>query len=160
MGILFFGALWFYLKNGKKWHAAFLACAFIGYVLLNNITAPGGTDQFYVDHYMGICVFVVFPFVWDMLPRMRITRLRSLFLPFAITTCLLGIYRHHFIFTERVDWIEGLIGRMKSEESDKWIIRKENAPQGKLFMFWGTSFRGVWLLSTIKTNLFCDHTGA
>lgn len=150
VGILFFGALWFYLKNGKKWHAAFLACAFIGYVLLNNITAPGGTDQFYVEnHYMGICVFVVFPFVWDMLPGMRITRVRSLFLPFAIATSLLGIYRHHFIFTERVDWIEGLIGRMKSERSDKWIIRKENAPQDKLFMFWGASFE-VWLLSTVE----------
>lgn len=149
VALLFLAGLLFYARR-NPWKLALLFFSFTGFVFLNNLAAPDGSGQFYIENrYMGICLFVVLPFVWDILPQLRLTRLRKFLLPLALASCLLGIFRHHRPYTERLALLRGNLEEMRSEGGDKWIVPVERMPISKMMMLWGVSYE-AWLLSTCE----------
>lgn len=149
VGLLFAAGLFFYLRR-NRWKMWLLFCFFTGFVLMNNLAAPNGADQFYIENrYMGLCLFVVLPFVWDILPQIKMTFSRRLLLPLVMIACLLGIFRHHTVYTERLGILRSYVSAMKAAQSDKWIIPVEKVPKDRLMMVWGLSYE-IWLVSTCE----------
>lgn len=151
VGILFVSCLLFYFRRDRL--KALLVFSFaVGFVFMNNLAVPFGADQFYVENrYMGLCLFVVLPFVWDVLPQIKITGLKRSLLPIAIITCLVGIYQHHTVYTERLNILRGHVQEMTTAQSDKWILPVEKLSKEPLFLFWGVSYE-TWVLSTCELN--------
>lgn len=141
----------FYYQRNKQWFLfKLLGVSFVGYVLLNNIATRQGAGQFYIEsHYLALCLFVALPMVWHLFPRISSVQFKASGLVILLSVSLWGIYRHHLPYTARVGLLRSKIALMKSEGSDKWIIRPKELPREQMVIYWAVSFE-VWLLSTIE----------
>jgi hypothetical protein len=125
-----------------------VACSFIAYSLMINISTKDGADQFYIENrYLFLSMYVIFPFVWHLLPSVKHIYWRNGIVSILIATSLIAIYKDHHNYTARLDFNRQLI----QQSTQKRIIPRGRFSPQALALNWGTSYE-IWLLSTIETG--------
>lgn len=151
--IIFVVNVYFYLYS-RQYIPLLLMTAFtLGYILMVNGSYPSGAEQFYLENqYLLLAVFVAFPFVYEVLPRVKNPLWIGAILYLICLTGIGRIYLTHFLYTQRLQWYETFL---QAHAQEKLIIRKENTPQKLLMMNWASCYE-FWLLSTIQQNQSCS----
>jgi hypothetical protein len=149
VSLLLLTSILFYGYRKKYMLLGLVACAFIAYSLMINISTKDGADQFYIENrYLFLSLYVIFPFVWHILPAIKSTAMRNLLVVILLTTSWFSIYKDHENYTARLDFNRQLI----KESAQKRIIPKGRFDNQALPLNWGTSYE-IWLLSTLETGI-------
>lgn len=150
MATLFAATVIYYWKQRKRQMLFIFVVAFIGYLLLINVSYPSAeTPGYYVESlYLPLSLFLALPFVFDLMPALAQRKIAlPIFLLIMATGCI-RIYATHNTYLARLNWERAFL----QKNGDKKIIadaKKANA--GILQMLWGTPYE-FWLLSTIETG--------
>ena len=148
VSLLLLASLIYYAYHKKYMLLGLVACSFIAYSLMINISTKDGADQFYIENrYLFLSMYVIFPFVWHLLPSVKHIYWRNRIVSILIATSLIAIYKDHHNYTARLDFNRQLI---KQSTQKRIIPRGRFSPQA-LALNWGTSYE-IWLLSTIETG--------
>ena len=123
---------------------------FSGYILLINISYPNGAEQFYLENqYLILAVFVLIPFVYEILPSIENRFVRSSIVIFICVVGLLRISNTHTFYTTRLNWNRNLLARTENLPNKKLVIAHDFAPKDTVSMTWACSYE-MWLLSTLE----------
>ena len=139
----------FYMKY-KRWFELLLSGGFfIAYLLLVNMSYPGGEHQFYLENlYLPLTIFVAFPLVYDLMPKLKMTYAAYAFI-LVVAIRLADIYYTHNFYEERVDYLYGLIDEVQAGEDSKVLLKEQEADKEALMMTWAVPYE-VWVLSTYR----------
>lgn len=149
---LFLALLTFYTKNKNYRELVLTVCFTLGYLTLVQMSYPVGASDFYLENqYRVAAIFVVLPFVCDVMPA-----LNSKYVQPAIITgcCLFAVLRIFWaapIYTNRLSWNERVLAITADQSDKKIIIPAKQVPLDTLLMTWGSSYE-FWLLSTMADN--------
>lgn len=139
----------FYVRF-KRWFELLLSGGFfLAYLLLVNMSYPGGEHQFYLENlYLPLTIFVAFPLVYDLLPKLKVSHTGYLFVLVVIIR-LADIYYTHTFYEERVDYLYGVIDDVKSDSNSKVVLKERESDKEALMMTWAVPYE-VWVLSTYR----------
>ena len=139
----------FYMRS-KRWFELLLSGGFfIAYLLLVNLSYPGGEHQFYLENlYLPLTIFVAFPLVYDLMPKLKMSY-AAYALILVVTIRLADIYYTHNFYEERVDYLYGLIDEVQAGDNTKVLLKEREADKEALMMTWAVPYE-VWVLSTYR----------
>lgn len=144
------GIFAFYFKEKEFKKLAFLFVSFFGYMLLINVSYHEGADKFYLENlYLPLSVFVILPFVVDILPKMEIKKSMALLILVFLTSWI-RIGMSHQPFTKRLDFEQHILNETANVSNKKIIFHEAAFPNNPLIMSWGTSFE-MLLLSALNS---------
>lgn len=148
--LLLFAVSGFYAQQ-KRFLKLFLVLSFFaGYAFLVNVSLPKVNNQFYIEsQYLVLAFFVIIPFVLDLLPKIKNTRIPIAMVSFIVLISLFRIYNSHNVYTERINWNRNFLAQTADLENPKLIVHRDKVPKETLLMTWGSSYE-FWLLSTIE----------
>ena len=142
----------FYVREKQFLKPLFMLVFFIGYSLIINVCFPDGSPQFYLENqYLLLSIFVVIPFVIDILPRLKSIKTQYTLIS---AICLIGIIRifaNHGIYTERLQWNQHILSSTATSPHKKLVVPYNLAPNEILLMKWASAYE-FWLLSTLETG--------
>lgn len=142
----------YYLKKKRVWPFLLFAISFIGYSFIVNISEPQGPDQFYVEYrYLPLSLFVIFPFVYELLPNLYSKKWASFVVYGFVFVSIFSIVNLHHIYQRRTHWHQQLMQETANNEHKKLIIKPNDEAKESLQMYWGVPYE-MWLLSTIETG--------
>ncbi len=142
---------WFRQHQYKK--ILLLASFFIGYCFLINVTYPTGADQFYLENqYLILAFFVCLPFVFEILPSIKNSKIQFGILSVIFIISFLRIINTHKFYTNRLQWNRNLLTQTESLPNKKLILPVAKAPIDTLLMTWASSYE-FWLLSTMEQGV-------
>lgn len=147
--VVLFMVLGAYIRQRKYCKAAFVLVAFLGYLFLINVSYPTGTQPFYMENlYLPLQVFVLLPFVFDVLPRFRPAPALALM---VVVICLkIGmIYQAAQPYTERLNTLRDISKDIMELDGQKVLITELPFPESKIMMTWAIPYE-FWLLSSYK----------
>ncbi len=139
----------YYLIN-KLWLKAGLVSAFFwGYLLILITSFPTSTDQWHLESfYMPLGIFLLLPFVTDILPRIK--KSYGLALIVLITGArLVHIEHKHEKFTAALNWKRELLAKTADLENRKLLIDAKQVPEGMFEQTWSSPYE-FWMLSTLE----------
>jgi hypothetical protein len=139
----------FYLIRRQWLKLLLLLTACLGYVMLLHIGSPQSDHRFYVEvNYMALSIFVMVPFLFDIAPGIRPSRLWLLFAGLVVLR-LSTIALHHRPFTARIEWIRQTMeeGERQHPPSSRFYLSASQAPMDTLLMPWGIPYESL-LIST------------
>ena len=141
--------LYFRTRNWKK--LLLLNICFFGYLLLVNVSYKNGADKFYIEsHYLSLSLFVIIPFVFDLLPLLSISK-RTILISGIIALRLVHIFMSHIPVTDRLNWEREYLSKTESLPNKKIVTSNAYVPMDKLMMIWSSPYE-FWLLSTLEQN--------
>lgn len=123
-------------------------CFSAGYLLLINVTHPNGGDKFYLESfYLMLSVFVLIPFVLDVMPVMPYRNVIAIAVIILVVR-LQAIYSTHEPYTKRIEWITDML----QSNAGKFILSEYHAPKKKLIQTWGIPYESILLSSLISPD--------
>ncbi|MBP7821849.1 MAG: hypothetical protein KA010_02920, partial [Saprospiraceae bacterium] len=142
---------WYYWKQKSFVKLIGMWVFELGFIALVNMTYAVGSEQFYLENqYLILQIFLLFPFVFDVLPSVSDYKLVILLSSIAVIG-FLRIYSAHGLYTQRLHWFEHKIQEFESRNVDKVLIPEAGVPKDTLLMTWGSCYE-FWLLSTLEHN--------
>jgi hypothetical protein len=150
-GVLAVIVLFFLLKK-LTFLKLFIVLGFIfGYIFLVNVSFPLGSNQFFAESkYMLLSLFIIAPIVFDILPRINANHL-FISLIIVLSFRLVHIYSTHDLYTDRLNWLRGIISKTENFDNKKLIIDQNGIPINTLMLNWASSYEFL-LLSSIENN--------
>ncbi len=136
-----------YMVYSKQWLKLLWVGGFsFAYLFLINVTHPDGADKFYIESfYLMLGIFVLFPLVLEMLPRVKPSYAIVIIVSvFALR--LNTIYHIHKPYSERISWVRA----MMKKHDGKFIVSEYHVPVKKLRLTWGVPYESL-LLSSIAS---------
>lgn len=141
----------FYIRQQQYRKLVLVACFFLGYLFIVNISYPDGTNQYYIENqYLILSVFLFISFAFDVIPTINYKYLLIGF-SFVAVISLIRIYNAHELYTTRLNWNRQFLAKTAALENKKLIVNKDNVPMDILMANWSSSFE-FWLLSTIEND--------
>ncbi len=151
LAISFIAVVVLYAK-AKQWFILLhFLIFFIGYLLLINISHPqiAATPDFYYENlYLPLCLFVAFPLIFDLLPRISKTNIVVLIFSLVILSSCIRVYNTHKKYTARLHWYRKKLAELGNTKS---LLNKTSMPLDTITMGWATAYE-FWLLSTLETG--------
>lgn len=139
-----------YLGRGEWMKMGWLLAFFFGYLLLVNVTLPGGVARFYMELlYQPLALFIAVPFALEVLPALVNRRAAIIFVAVICVVRLGMIVGCDDLYTQRIDWQKGMIERLRSEEGNRFLIAERDVPVERLIMTWGTGFESLLLSAAL-----------
>ena len=134
----------FYIKIKARRKLLLFVSFFIGYIALVNISYPSPvTPAFYIENlYLPLGIFLVLPFVFDLLPLLE---KKKLALPVALLVIITGcirIYTAHPIYTARLAYERNILDKYGEQ---KVILQATKNDSDILLMTWGTPYEFLLL---------------
>lgn len=145
--VLLFAVSAFYILKKQWWKLFFVWSFFMGFILLYNISDPQAQYRFYSEvTYLPLTIFVSVPFLFDMVPyfEKRIKWMPALFIGLMVLR-LSTIAYNHKTFARNFDWIKNQLQQSKTLQTNRFLIKKENAPMDIIMMEWGVPFTAMHL---------------
>lgn len=148
-GILFLVNIYFYARK-SSWKKLTLMILFsLGYLMIINISYPDGASKFYMEsYYVQLSLFVIIPFIFDILPQIKLKYQNPLLLGIVLIR-LVHIFEAHKPFKERLEWERAYLAKTENDSKKKIISSLNAFPKEILFDNWATPYE-FWLLSTIE----------
>lgn len=141
----------FYIRQKQYKKLILVGCFFFGYLFIVNISYPNGTNQYYIENqYLILSVFLLIPFVFDVIPTINY-KYQLIGFSLVAVISLIRIYNAHEIYTTRLNWNRQFLAKTATLENKKLIVNKDNVPMDILMANWSSSFE-FWLLSTIEND--------
>ena len=142
----------FYISK-KQWLKMGIVWTFtIGFILLYNISDPGAIHRFYSEvTYLPLIIFVAVPFMFDVFPVLakRIKWLPAI-IGVVIFLRLSVISLNHQVFKNNHIWIYNQFKKAEALNTNRLLIKSENAPQDTIIMEWGVPFTAMHLSALDK----------
>jgi hypothetical protein len=139
----------FYLKN-KKYKQVILVNVFcISYFILITQRYLEDTRWYSAEcHYQPLAVFLIIPFVFDVLPAIIVNK-RSVILGFIafFAIMLFTIFNTYQSYTDRLHYIENLLNKPTLNGFNKIILEEKNINKEKLMMTWAMPFESMQISS-------------
>jgi hypothetical protein len=135
--------------SARNWYKLSLFLFFFfGYLLLVNVSFPSrDTSAFYIENlYLPLTIFVAFPFVFDVLPKLLERKRAMPVMALIMLTAFVRIYLAHAPYTTRLNWERDYLA---AHANNKLVVDAKTTPKDILTMTWGTPYE-FWLLSTIE----------
>ncbi len=140
----------FYLWKRRWLHAALVAFAPLGFVLLVNVPFYNGDRQFYLENlYLPLAVFAAVPLVFEVLPGLLPPN--RVWIPVAL---IAGIGLVRIVHTQRqwaarVHWEQDFLKKTAGLAERKLLLTEQQAPMDTLQLSWGTPYEFL-LLSALE----------
>ncbi|MFK7808225.1 MAG: hypothetical protein AB8F74_10535 [Saprospiraceae bacterium] len=152
-----------FVRNDKKLQLAFTLVSFFAYLALINTTFPFGPSQFYIESlYLPLSLIVFFPLLFDVFKNQK-GKVLLIGLSLVVGIRLIHIYNTSEIYTDRVEYISGLINKTENLPNKKLLLSPEQLDKEKMLLTWGFSYES-WLISTIENgatrSFFSKELGA
>jgi len=145
-GLLFFWPLFllvvgFYIWQKHWWRVALVVGATAVYLLLI-LQRYLDDDRWYIaeSHYQALAVFLIFPLVWDVFPKIPV---RRIWLPVAAVLLvfrLFSIYQTHHPYSARLAYVRSLLAETQGKTARKFVVPAEAIQRTTLLMTWGLPF--------------------
>lgn len=137
----------------KKYQKLLLSlAAFLGFVMLINVSYPDGSYQFYIEpQYAILTVYIAVPFCYDIIPAISKKGIIMAALPVMLLLCLIKIYNTHKEYTTRMSWYQSVLDKTAGRSNKKLIMKAGSDPLHLVKMDWASAYE-FWLLSTLKTG--------
>ena len=110
---LYFNILILFITAGSYvLRKQFLKCILMlsftaGYIMLLNISSPNQTYKVYAEvNYMPIAIFICVPFIWDVLPNIRFSKIAFYLGVLIIAQRLFDIAQTHQTYTQRLSFLQ------------------------------------------------------
>jgi hypothetical protein len=147
----------YFLLTKKILKLLFVWVSVIAYVLLIVISYRHGGSWFHVEsQYLPMSIFVILPFVWELLPAISQTKIS--FNSFSngmvkIAVCLVGlailfrfydIFQTHYIYQKRVAYIGEMLEKTKKFEGTKFMIEDKNMDKKIVVQSWGFAIESLY----------------
>jgi hypothetical protein len=140
--------LYHYYSKKQLRKIFFVACFFLGYLLLVNVCYYKDAPAFYIENlYLPLHVILLVPFVLDVLPGYK----PKLQIIIVCTVCITGIVRIFTVsdvYTDRLNWMRNYLA---ANGHKKIFIEDTVVPMDTLITAWGTPYE-FWLLSTAESG--------
>lgn len=152
IAVLMIATLVYYLRE-KQWIMfAFILSYSIGFLIINIITEPNGTFQFYLEaRYILFSLFVIFPLVYDVLGALH-PKLWIALVTACLAISLLGIFNTHGKYSARVAMMNSLLQEMAAKGQEKIIVPQDALPAHLVMMTWPVAYE-CWGLSMISQGV-------
>lgn len=142
----------YYLVKREYLFFILFCVSFIGYAFMVNISDINGPEQYYVEYrYLYLSVFVILPFVYQLLPEIKNLRIRALAIALPVLMSLIFIFNLHPTYIKRTIWHRDLMNSTSHLKNKKLILAPDDGMLDSLKMLWGVSYE-MWLISTIETG--------
>ncbi len=131
----------FYIWQKRWLLAALVTGTTLGYLLLI-LQRYLDDDRWYIaeSHYQALAVFLIFPLVWDIFPRLRS---RRIWLPIAVILLIIrlfGIYQNHRPYSARLAYVRSLLAETQGQKGRKFVVATDSVQRKTLLMTWGLPF--------------------
>mgnify|MGYP000275626164 CR=1 FL=1 len=140
--IILVGVIGFYVWNRQWLKLGWLSAFSLGYLLLVNVTHPNSEKVFIECYYQALAVFVLFPFVIELLPVLPVR-----YILLIVTTIFFlrinTIYHTHHKYSKRLTHIQKTLATFMG----KFVIPIESFPMHKEMMTWGIPYESAMLSS-------------
>lgn len=141
-------SVFYFMK--KEWLKPGLMWAFsLGFLLLYNISDPQAQYRFYSEvTYLPLSIFVAVPFLFDVVPAFqhkKIGRYTGGLFAGLMVLRLATIAWNHQTFDRLFHWIETETERSEVLSTNRFLLKKENAPMDTVIMEWGVPFTAMHL---------------
>ncbi len=135
----------------RKWRKfALLFGAFFAYLLLVNGSFPQGFAQFHLESfYLPLSVFILLPFLFDVLPLIKKQMLQTGLLALILAVRLIHIGALHKPYSDRIALENRMLDKLEALDTKKLILSESDLPMDTLIQSWGSSFE-FWLLSSLR----------
>ncbi len=138
-------SLW---KENKYLMANLVALAFIGYLLLVNVSYPNGANQFYIENmYLPLSIIVIVPVVFNVIPRLKAEHVLFGIILIALIR-IIDIAHSSKPYTARLETLREI---STSFDGQKIILGEKDCPMDVLMMSWASPYE-FWLISTVENN--------
>ncbi|MES2479114.1 MAG: hypothetical protein V4561_08505 [Bacteroidota bacterium] len=142
----------YYLVKREYLFFILFCVSFIGYAFMINISDTNGPEQYYVEYrYLYLSVFVILPFIYQLLPEIKNLRLKTLVIGLPVLMSLVFIFSLHPTYLKRTIWHRNLMNSTSHLKNKKLILAPDDGMRDSLKMLWGVSFE-MWLISTMETG--------
>lgn len=142
----------YYLIKREYLFLLLFSTAFFVYTFINNISEPYGFEQFYVEYrYLILSVFVIFPFVFHLLPLIKSHYTINIIVSIPVMLSLFFIFNLQPTYLKRTRWHQNLMKRTADFPKKKLIVVPNEGIRDSLRMYWGAPYE-MWLISTIETG--------
>jgi len=141
-------SVFYFMK--KEWLKPALMWAFsIGFLMLYNISDPQAPYRFYSEvTYLPLSIFVAVPFLFDMVQGSAAKKwggLTGVFLTGLMLLRLATIAWNHRTFDRLFTWVETTVENSGQLGTNRFLLKKENAPMDTVIMEWGVPFTAMHL---------------
>lgn len=150
--VFFFLVEGWYVMKRKYLLAGLVFITCLGYLALIHIGSPNATYRFYVEvSYMPLTLFVMTPFVFEMLPKLKSKSIIMLLVGiFAFRLIVIGL--NHKPYQERLEWITEKIGegQVKFPGQQLFVIQNSKELEDRLIISWGVAYESILLSSMME----------
>ena len=140
-------SIFYFMK--KEWLKLGLMWSFsLGFLLLYNISDPQAPYRFYSEvTYLPLSIFVAAPFLFDVVGKQanKMSRYTRIFFIALILLRLTTIAWNHRTFDQLFTWIESQTAKSEQLGTNRFLMKKENAPMDTVIMEWGVPFTAMHL---------------
>ena len=138
----------FYLKNRKYLKVGLVNIFSLSYFVLITQRYLDDTRWYTAEcHYQPLAVFIIIPFVFDVLPLIKSPKIIILgFIAFAVIR-LTAIFQTHESYTIRLDYIKNLIDTPILIGQNKIILEENTIDKKTLMMTWGMPYESIQISS-------------
>jgi hypothetical protein len=124
---------------------------FLGYLFFINVSFNNGDHQFYLENlYLPLIIFVVVPFVFDVLFTGFFKKMPLVFVSCILIFAMIRINLHATQWTARLDWNKNFLTKTDILPNRKLLIDENKTPKELMVMSWGSSFEFLLLSSLEK----------
>ena len=131
--------------------------------MLLNISSPNQTYKVYAEvNYMPIAIFICVPFIWDVLPNIRFSKIAFYLGVLIIAQRLFDIAQTHQTYTQRLSFLQH---SLNVNHVPKQILQPSQQQLNTLIFDWGVPYETLLLSSlqhrdSAKTILVCTDCSA
>lgn len=142
----------FYLQQKEWLKLVVINFFFFGFAFIQLVTHNGSEKQFYIEsQYLIFSIFVIIPFVFDVLPSIKISTIKVSLVAFLLLLSVGKIYATHYFYTARLNWNRNICRRFDTTNNVKLIIPVNKISTDTALLTWGFCYE-QWLLSTIEKD--------
>ncbi len=140
----------FYIRAKQFLKLALVLSFFFGYILIVNVSYAQGAHHFYIENqYLIFSVFIIIPFVFDVLPAVRREWVAAGIVSCIVLAGIARIWSTHQLYTNRLVWERQLLAKTATLPNKKLIVPIQYVPMDTMIMTWGSPYE-FWLLSTLE----------
>jgi hypothetical protein len=142
----------FYFRNKKFLKLALFNTFFIAYFLLILQRYLNTLLPWYIAecHYQPLAVFLIIPFVWDILPSIRYEKGVLVGFVAFLSIRLFFIFQTHKPYSERLNYVRTALENAPINQHKKVLINEHQMDDQKLMMPWAMPFESLQI-SALKS---------
>lgn len=148
-GILMVLTVGFYAYRRQWFKLGWLLLFTVGYLIIVNVTHLNTPKPFLESYYQALSVFVLLPFVFDLLPKTKAQYALGLLVLIVILR-INTIYHHHHHYTSHITAVRRTLELFPG----KFVVPADRFPQYTNIMTWGVPNTSA-LLSSMESPDSC-----